>query len=72
MLWQAPGLGFVPVQRVPTDGAHGAELFRTASGSVWLAVANFGDRLGQRYAAESPRAHLEDCLCGRCSVVVLV
>ena len=43
---------FVRAQRLPGDGAHGAELFE-AGGTAWLAVANFGDRLGKRYAAES-------------------
>jgi hypothetical protein len=43
---------WVTIQKLPTDGAHGAELF-VALGSLWLAIANFGDRLGERYEAES-------------------
>ena len=41
------------LQRIPTDGAHAAELFEGPSGAPFLAVANFGDRAGQRYAARS-------------------
>ena len=40
------------LQRIPTDGAHATELFE-AVGTAWLAVANFGNRLGKRYAASS-------------------
>jgi hypothetical protein len=41
-------------QEIPTDGAHGAALLRTRRGGrLLLAVANFGDRLGKRYAARS-------------------
>ena len=51
-------------QRLPTDGAHAAEFFEIRSevdeheveeqeSSLWLAIANFGDRLGKRYESES-------------------
>jgi len=43
---------FKPYQKLPTDGAHAAEFF-IAEGHSWLAVANFGDRLGKRYKAKS-------------------
>ena len=43
----------VQVQAIPTDGAHGSELFVASDGSLNLAVANFGDRQGRRYASES-------------------
>lgn len=43
---------FIEVQRIPTDGAHAAELFEI-DGTAYLAVANFGDRLGKRYASRS-------------------
>ena len=43
---------FETIQRIPTDGAHGAELF-VAHDALWLAIANFGDRLGERYKAQS-------------------
>ena len=41
------GRVFKPHQKIATDGAHGAEYFE-AHGHHWLAVANFGDRLGKR------------------------
>eukprot|EP00759_Apiculatamorpha_spiralis_P033057 PhF_6_TR3424/c0_g1_i2/m.4965 len=46
------------IQRIPTDGAHAAEFFilpgQTSSHpSLYLFVANFGDRLGKRYKAKS-------------------
>ena len=41
------------IQEIPTDGAHGAALLRTRGGRLLLAIANFGDRLGKRYAADS-------------------
>eukprot|EP00667_Euglena_gracilis_P010937 EG_transcript_11151 len=44
---------FAPLQTLPTDGAHGARVFTDRMGQAWLAVANFGDRLGKRYAANS-------------------
>eukprot|EP00933_Yihiella_yeosuensis_P007111 TRINITY_DN11201_c0_g1_i2.p1 TRINITY_DN11201_c0_g1~~TRINITY_DN11201_c0_g1_i2.p1 ORF type:complete len:442 (-),score=72.58 TRINITY_DN11201_c0_g1_i2:233-1558(-) len=44
---------FEVLQKIPTDGAHGAEFFEGPDKVPWLAVANFGDRHGQRYAAES-------------------
>mmetsp|Transcript_52400 Transcript_52400/g.162635 ORF Transcript_52400/g.162635 Transcript_52400/m.162635 type:complete len:193 (-) Transcript_52400:420-998(-) len=40
------------LQSIPTDGAHGCELF-TAQGSFLLAFANFGDRQGKRYKSKS-------------------
>ena len=40
-------------QRIPSDGAHAAELFEGPDGAVYLFIANFGDRLGQRYASFS-------------------
>jgi hypothetical protein len=43
---------FTLVDSIPTDGAHGAELFRFA-GRLWLAVANFGDRHADRVDADS-------------------
>jgi hypothetical protein len=44
---------FELLQRIPTDGAHGGEFFAFTGGVPCLAVANFGDRLGKRYAARS-------------------
>jgi hypothetical protein len=44
---------FQLLQRIPTDGAHAGELFEGPGGEAFLAIANFGDRLGQRYAARS-------------------
>ena len=44
---------FELLQRLPTDGAHGARLFEGPGGQPYLAVANFGDRLGGRVAARS-------------------
>eukprot|EP00040_Diaphanoeca_grandis_P015610 m.79803 g.79803 ORF g.79803 m.79803 type:complete len:442 (-) comp25250_c0_seq1:298-1623(-) len=43
---------FGVMQRIKTDGAHAAEFFEI-DGVAWLAVANFGDRLGKRYEALS-------------------
>ncbi len=40
------------IQSIPTYGAHAAELFEV-SGSLFLAIANFGDRHGKAYSAES-------------------
>eukprot|EP01051_Picozoa_sp_SAG22_P014675 SAG22_NODE_1817_length_3516_cov_34.397425_2_plen_208_part_00 len=40
-------------QGLLTDGAHGAEHFETVDGVHHIAVANFGDRLGKRYKAQS-------------------
>jgi hypothetical protein len=51
-LQPATGL-FEEVQRLPTDGAQGGALFLGPAGQPCLAVANFGDRLGGRYAARS-------------------
>lgn len=44
---------FELLQRIPTDGAHAAELFEGPGGEPFLSIANFGDRLGQRYASRS-------------------
>jgi len=44
---------FKPLQQIPTDGAHAAEFFHGPGDGLYLAVANFGDRLGKRYAAQS-------------------
>ena len=60
-LWVlSDGGQFEAVQSIATDGAHAAEAFR-AGGEWWLAIANFGDRLGApkhgikpRYEAQSP------------------
>ena len=51
-LQPASGL-FEELQRLPTDGAHGGRLFEGPAGAPCVAVANFGDRLGGRYAARS-------------------
>lgn len=51
-VWSRAKGKFVLFQDIPTDGAHAAELFE-AQGKLWLAVANFGDRQGKRYEAES-------------------
>jgi len=45
---------FVKVQDLPTDGAHAAEFFFSSSPPLLhLAVANFGDRQGERVEAKS-------------------
>ena len=44
---------FELLQKIPTDGAHAAELFEGPGGRAFLFVANFGDRFGQRYASRS-------------------
>ena len=44
---------FEVFQSIPTDGAHAAELFEGPGGKAYLAIANFGDRLGKRYASDS-------------------
>lgn len=51
-VWSRGDERFVLVQALPTDGAHAAELF-VVDGVLLLAVANFGDRIGKRYAAKS-------------------
>lgn len=43
---------FKPFQDLPSDGAHGARFFEAFS-HTWLALANFGDRFGQRYNSSS-------------------
>ena len=40
-------------QKIPTDGAHAAELFQGPDNAVYLFIANFGDRLGKRYLSKS-------------------
>ncbi len=45
---------FITVQTLPTDGAHAAEHF-SAGGQDFLAIANFGDRLGSKQAGVLPR-----------------
>ncbi len=54
-VYAVPGRGAPRLhQEIPTDGAHGAALLLTRRGGrLLLAVANFGDRLGKRYAARS-------------------
>ena len=44
---------FVKVQDISTDGAHAAELFVSKNSQLFLAVANFGDRLGGRILSMS-------------------
>ena len=53
LLWGEGAQRFEPLQALPTDGAHGARFFGTPDGECWLFVANFGDRLGGRYASRS-------------------
>jgi hypothetical protein len=53
LAWDAAARAFVPRQRIPTDGAHGARLFEGPDGAPHLFVANFGDRLGKRVEARS-------------------
>jgi EPTP domain len=53
LAWDASTSKFVVHQRIPTDGAHGAKLFEGPDGNAYLFVANFGDRLGGRYASRS-------------------
>jgi hypothetical protein len=48
-----PDTFFQLVQRIPTDGAHGAKFFICPGNAACLAIANFGDRRGQRYASRS-------------------
>ena len=50
---------FVQTQLLASDGAHGAELF-VSGGLLWLAIANFGDRLGERYASLSSLWRLDE------------
>lgn len=52
--WHASAQQFRLFQRIPTDGAHGAKFFLYGSPpSLWLAIANFGDRHEGRLAANS-------------------
>jgi hypothetical protein len=44
---------FELAQRIPTDGAHAAELFLGPNATAFLAIANFGDRLGERFKSTS-------------------
>ena len=48
---------FILIQTIPTYGAHAAELFTVKfleHHFIFLAIANFGDRHGKHYVAESP------------------
>jgi hypothetical protein len=51
--WDAPSRAFALLQRIPTDGAHAAKLFEGPDGADYCFIANFGDRLGARYASRS-------------------
>lgn len=56
--WEPASARFEVLQRLPTDGAHGARLLEVQVGGIGIPhcfVANFGDRLGSppRYAARS-------------------
>ena len=53
VLWYGFVQRFTAVQAFATDGAHAAEHFRGVEGDDWIAIANFGDRLGKRYSAQS-------------------
>ena len=67
MLYDSGKARYVEHQRLPTDGAHAAEFFQMwgakegegeggkgeKESSLWLAIANFGDRMGKRYESES-------------------
>jgi hypothetical protein len=53
LVWDRVTRTFVTHQRIPTDGAHGARMFNGPDGAAYLMVANFGDRLGKRYASKS-------------------
>lgn len=44
---------FAPVQALPSDGAHAAEVFEGPDGAAYIMLANFGDRHGGRTAARS-------------------
>ncbi len=50
---------FRKVGSVRTDGAHAAELFRIGQ-DFYVAVANFGDRLAERFEATSKIFRIED------------
>jgi hypothetical protein len=43
-IFDAAASKYVLLQKIPTDGAHGAELFEGPDRLPYLAVANFGDR----------------------------
>jgi hypothetical protein len=53
LVWDRETHSFVTHQRIPTDGAHGARMFNGPDGAAYLMIANFGDRLGKRYASKS-------------------
>jgi hypothetical protein len=44
---------FLLKQKIKTDGAHAAELFINKNNDLYLAVANFGNRLASRYQSYS-------------------
>ena len=50
---------FVSVQKIKTDGAHAAELFRGLDGKHYLAVANLGDRTANTYRRDSSLYELD-------------
>lgn len=51
--YNAAAKRFEPMQRLPGDGNHAAELFEGPDGAAFLAVANFGDRDARRHRAQS-------------------
>ena len=51
--WGVETQSFSLVQRIGTDGAHGAKMFVGPDGSAYIMIANFGDRHGARYSARS-------------------
>lgn len=53
LVWVPAKRAFEPLQTIPTDGAHGGKFFVGPDGAAYLAIANFGDRHGQRYEARS-------------------
>ena len=52
-VWDREARRFRLFQAIPTDGAHAAEIFEGPDGAAYVMIANFGDRLGKRYAAKS-------------------
>jgi len=53
LIWSAADRKFNLHQRIATDGAHGACLFEGPDRAAYLMIANFGDRLGEKYEASS-------------------
>jgi len=53
LIWSSQELKFIVHQRIATDGAHGARLFEGPDGAAYLMIANFGDRLGEKYKSSS-------------------